>query len=100
MGFERRKAKRYARRIADDVSIFSFRVRDFFFLRSSSGQISHKQLRALQKAFDKGYYKIPRKTTIASLAAESDSSPSNFAEHLRKAESKAFLIMSNVLKKL
>lgn len=93
-------AKKRHRAFAESTPMLSFRTKDFFCFKSATAQISKNQCRALKFALEEGYYDIPRKTKISSLASKSKTSSSTFAEHLRKAESKAFRIMGEVLKKL
>ncbi|UCG03374.1 MAG: helix-turn-helix domain-containing protein [Candidatus Heimdallarchaeota archaeon] len=47
-----------------------------------------KQLHALTKAFNQGYYELPRNVSIDSLSEEMAIKPRTFQEHLRKAERK------------
>ena len=58
-----------------------------------------KQLQALTKAYNKGYYELPRKVILETLAKEVKVKRKTFEEHLRKAEKKimSFLIPSLIL---
>lgn len=53
-----------------------------------------RQRRVVQTAFDRGYYEIPRETTLESIANELDITKTTASTHLRKAERKmvAFLV--------
>jgi predicted DNA binding protein len=55
--------------------------------------LTRKQIEALAKAFQMGYFETPAKTDADAMAKKVGLSRSTFAEHLRKAESK---IMSNI----
>ncbi len=59
---------------------------------------SVKELQVLKKAYMLGYYKYPRKTTIAKVSESLFLSKSTVEEHLRKAENK--IISYKVLKYL
>lgn len=50
---------------------------------------SRRQREAISRAFEMGYYEIPRGTTTADIAAEFDINRRTFEEHLRRAEQKA-----------
>jgi len=95
-----KKGKKHFSSIEEAISLSSFRANDFFFLKSATRQISSKQREAFQKALAQGYYENPRKTSIDELAEKFGSSPSNFAEHLRKTKSKIICIFWNFLEKL
>ncbi len=60
--------------------------------------LSEKELEVLKKAYMLGYYKFPRKTTIAKISESLSLSKSTVEEHLRKAENK--IIFYKVLKYL
>ncbi len=48
--------------------------------------LSQKQLNALRKAMEGGYYEFPRKISLEELAEKDGVNESTFREHLRKAE--------------
>lgn len=52
------------------------------------GDLTDRQLAALQIALENGYYEEPRGSSIAELAAQSTVARATFEEHLRKAENK------------
>lgn len=52
------------------------------------GELTDRQLAALQIALENGYYEQPRGSSIAELAAQSTVARATFEEHLRKAENK------------
>jgi len=54
------------------------------------GNLTDKQLKALEIAMSHGYYKWPRQATLESLASKTGLSRRAFQESLRKAESKVF----------
>jgi predicted DNA binding protein len=60
---------------------------------------TEKQLQVLTKAYNKGYYELPRKVFLESLADEMNIHRRTFEEHLRKAEKKimSLLIPSLIL---
>lgn len=51
-------------------------------------KLSKKQKKAVELAYQRGYYSYPRKTELRDLARESKIAVSTFQEHLRKAEIK------------
>jgi hypothetical protein len=48
--------------------------------------LSHRQLKAVMAAVDRGYYEIPRRATAEAFAADLGISRSTAEEHLRKGE--------------
>mgnify|MGYP000501254458 CR=1 FL=1 len=52
------------------------------------GDLTDRQLAALQIALEEGYYEQPRGSSIAELADQSTVARATFEEHLRKAENK------------
>ncbi|MFX0013283.1 MAG: helix-turn-helix domain-containing protein [Candidatus Hermodarchaeota archaeon] len=50
--------------------------------------LTYKQLQVITKAYDQGYYELPRNVSIDSLSDEMAIKPRTFQEHLRKAERK------------
>lgn len=52
------------------------------------GELTDRQLAALQIALENGYYEEPRGSSVAELAAQSTVARATFEEHLRKAENK------------
>jgi predicted DNA-binding protein YlxM (UPF0122 family) len=52
------------------------------------GELTNRQLTALQIALENGYYEQPRKRSISELAEGSTVARATFEEHLRKAENK------------
>lgn len=52
------------------------------------GELTDRQLAALQIALENAYYEEPRGSSIAELAAQSTVARATFEEHLRKAENK------------
>ena len=57
---------------------------------------SQRQREAISRAFEMGYYQIPRETTTAEVAAELDINRRTFEEHLRRAEKKAVESLLNL----
>lgn len=53
---------------------------------SITSRMSQRQLEALRRAVDEGYYQRPRATSADALAEEMDVARSTYQEHLRKAE--------------
>ncbi|NQV08966.1 helix-turn-helix domain-containing protein [Candidatus Woesearchaeota archaeon] len=56
--------------------------------------LSKQQKKIFKYACEKGYYELPRKTTIAKIAKEMKLNPSTAGEHLLKAENKILKLMS------
>jgi len=52
------------------------------------GELTDRQLAALQIALENGYYEQPRGCSIADLAEQMTVARATFEEHLRKAENK------------
>lgn len=52
------------------------------------GELTNRQLAALQIALENGYYEQPRKCSISELAEQTTVARATFEEHLRKAENK------------
>jgi predicted DNA binding protein len=52
------------------------------------GELTDRQLAALQLALENGYYDQPRKCSIAELAEQTTIARATYEEHLRKAENK------------
>lgn len=50
--------------------------------------LTSKQLRTLMIAYKKGYYEVPKDTTLAEIASDLGMNKSVISEHLRKAEGK------------
>lgn len=50
--------------------------------------LTTKQLKTLMIAYKKGYYEVPKNTTLDEIALELDTNKSVISEHLRKAENK------------
>ncbi|MGV8162002.1 MAG: helix-turn-helix domain-containing protein [Candidatus Nanoarchaeia archaeon] len=50
--------------------------------------LTNKQINAVKLAIEEGYYDVPRKTDVKSLAKKSNLAFSTYQTHLRKAESK------------
>lgn len=48
--------------------------------------LTDRQLEVIRKAYDMGFYEIPRETTTAEIAAELDLEPTTVSEHLQRAE--------------
>ncbi|MFX0092279.1 MAG: helix-turn-helix domain-containing protein, partial [Candidatus Hodarchaeota archaeon] len=57
-----------------------------------------KQQEALTLAFQEGYYELPRKIILESLAKEMNVGRRTFEEHLRKAERKIMAFLIPILK--
>ncbi|MFW5956520.1 MAG: helix-turn-helix domain-containing protein [Halorhabdus sp.] len=51
-------------------------------------KLTRRQLEILNTAYEKGYFKRPRRSNATEIAAELDINPSTFREHLIAAESK------------
>ena len=60
--------------------------------------LTEKQMEALSKAYDYGYYSSPRKITTESISATIGISRSTYEEHLRKAENKVIQSLMPYLK--
>lgn len=52
------------------------------------GELTNRQLAALQLALENGYYEQPRKCSVSELAEQTTVARATFEEHLRKAENK------------
>ncbi|MEM3578296.1 MAG: helix-turn-helix domain-containing protein [Candidatus Bathyarchaeia archaeon] len=50
--------------------------------------LTEKQMSALLDAFNHGYYRLPRKTDVSSIASKKKVPRTTFQEHLKKAENK------------
>lgn len=50
--------------------------------------LTEKQIRALLTAYKSGYYRLPRKTDVKTIAEKEKVARTTFQEHLRKAECK------------
>ncbi|WP_455464698.1 helix-turn-helix domain-containing protein [Candidatus Hodarchaeum mangrovi] len=66
----------------EDPKIVSLYVEEF------RKDLTDKQYNAITKAYDQGYYDIPRNVSVDSLAEEMNISRRTYEEHLRKAEKK------------
>jgi predicted DNA binding protein len=51
-----------------------------------AGALTDRQLAAVETAVDLGYYEVPRRASLADVAAELDCAESTASNHLRKAE--------------
>lgn len=60
--------------------------------------LTERQMEALSKAYDHGYYSSPRKVTTESISATLGISRSTYEEHLRKAENKLIQSLMPYLK--
>ncbi len=60
--------------------------------------LTGKQMEALSKAYDYGYYSTPRRNTTESISATLGISRSTYEEHLRKAENKVIESLMPYLK--
>ena len=71
----------------------------FLPLDDLKNSFTEKQLQVLTKAYNKGYYELPRKVFLESLADEMNIHRRTYEEHLRKAEKKimSLLIPSLIL---
>ena len=58
------------------------------------GALTEQQRKALLSAYAAGYYQVPRKVTLGTLARKESVNKSTFAEHLLKAENR---VISRVL---
>lgn len=86
--------------IEDAASFCKFRISSFFALKSATSLITRTQSNALQAALDSGYYSTPKKITNEELASKLGTSPSNLAEHIRKARSKLIPAFWEFVRKL
>jgi len=66
----------------DDPKVLSLYVEEF------RKDLTDKQYNAITKAYDQGYYEIPRNISVDTLAEEMNISRRTYEEHLRKAEKK------------
>lgn len=57
-------------------------------IETDIGDLTSKQLEALELAYSRGYYRQPRETDLTALAEELDVSKSAVSQRLRAAESK------------
>jgi predicted DNA binding protein len=55
--------------------------------------LTEKQVGALLTAYKNGYYRLPRKTDVKTIAAKQNVARTTFQEHLRKAECKVISTM-------
>ncbi|MFQ6123959.1 MAG: helix-turn-helix domain-containing protein [Candidatus Heimdallarchaeota archaeon] len=71
----------------------------FLPLDGLKNSLTAKQLQVLTKAYNKGYYELPRKVFLETLAGDMNIHRRTYEEHLRKAEKKimSFLIPSLIL---
>jgi predicted DNA binding protein len=67
-------------------------VREAFIISADSlfSELTGKQSQALLAALERGYYRVPKKTTADEIASDLGLPRTTFEEHLRKAESKVF----------
>lgn len=65
-------------------------LRDSFTISLSSlfSSLTQRQIRVLEEAMIRGYYEVPRKTSIKQIAAQLGLSESTTQEHLSRAEAK------------
>ena len=66
----------------ENPKILSLNVEEFH------KDLTRKQYQAIMKAYDQGYYEIPRNVSVDVLAEELNISRRTYEEHLRKAEKK------------
>jgi len=76
-----------------------FTSKDFLRMKLLAEHLPEQQREAFVLAVQRGYYEIPKKTTLEQLAAEMGISPSTFAEHLRRAEAKLLPFLADALSK-
>ncbi len=67
-------------------------------VESFFSKLTEKQMEALVKAFDYGYYASPREVTTDSIASSLGVTRSTYEEHLRKAENRIMEAMVPYLK--
>ena len=60
-------------------------------IETDIGDLTAKQLEALELAYSRGYYRQPRETDLTTLAEELDVSKSAVSQRLRAAESKLLM---------
>ncbi len=82
----------------DFVSMKSFNASSFFKLQSAANLLSIKQKKIFDCACKMGYYSVPKKITLSELANSLGLSESTAREHLRKAESKLYPTISDLVK--
>ncbi len=78
------------------LKIQQTRLTDVYYPRLMP-KLSRNQRRAIELAFEKGYYDFPRKTDMDKLAKAMNISTPTFWEHLKKAEKK---LMPDVIESL
>ena len=74
-----------------------FNSQDFLKFKLVTEHLPEKQREAFLFASQKGYYALPKKTTVEELALKMGVSPSTMAEHLRKAEGRLLSLFGEVL---
>ncbi|MGQ9588099.1 MAG: helix-turn-helix domain-containing protein [Thermoplasmata archaeon] len=65
--------------------------------RQLFGQMTERQMFAIQLACREGYYRTPRKVTTATLAKRFGTSRATYEEHLRKAENKLIRLLCDYM---
>jgi len=76
----------------------SLNVSYFLEFRAVRDLLSQKQLEAFVLASEKGYFSLPKRTSIEELAAQAGVHTSAFSERLRKAEAKLIPFIAQVMK--
>jgi len=88
---------RSKKRLESNDALGLFNSKDFLNFKLVTERLPEKQRDAFTLASLKGYYSLPKKTSIADLAALADVSPSTFSENLRKAEGKLLNLFGSML---
>jgi len=57
---------------------------------SAGDGLSDRQLEALRTAYERGYFEVPRQTSLDTIAAELEISASSLSERLRRAQTHLF----------
>lgn len=68
------------------VDVVLRKITEYTGPRSSLDAVTDRQHEILETAYNRGYFKVPRRATASEIAAELDLDPSTVTEHIRRAE--------------
>lgn len=82
--------------LPDHLSVSVSRLGEYDAYRESrASALTARQREVLDIARERGYYEIPRQTTVREIADEAGCSKSTAADHLRKAEARVMSLLEN-----
>lgn len=82
----------------EDLSFETYQTAGFFKFQNASKLLSSRQKEIFSLAAKRGYFEIPKKTSIEDIAEELDLDPRTVSDHLRRAQSKLSPVVSEILK--